>query len=432
MRRYIPSGKILVVEGPASLRVIHGEIESMGKIFRIRDKLVVPKGRVTTVKILKDSVVDINLGEGGSIREEVKEKTIPPQWHYAVSEVLRSPVRPIKTLILGEVDSGKSALTLLLTNEAVRRGLKTLVIDIDVGQTDVGVPTTISLGYVNRPISSLAGVKILDGYFVGSTSAEGLIHRVLIGVQKLNEKALSLNPDVIIYNTSGWIKGWEARELKYSIILSIKPTHILALEDINEVEHLIRSIEKLSFLRVIRLPAILKLKTRDYRERKMLREITYRRYLANAKLRTFTLDEVSLMYCVYGGGRILGKNEIRDLEENFNIKIHYAEETEDYLLIVLEKPLKHERRRELIEKLRNLYEKRILLIYKGYEENVLVGLFDDKLNFLGIGIIKGIDYKEGKLRILTNVDKKVSLIQVGKIKVNERGEEVTKLRNYPF
>ena len=74
------------------------------------------------------------------------------------------------TLVLGANDAGKTTLVTGLASALASRGFVVGVVDADLGQSDVGPPTTVGLGRVRRPIASLQEAEVLGLEFLGMTS----------------------------------------------------------------------------------------------------------------------------------------------------------------------------------------------------------------------------------------------------------------------
>jgi len=422
LREKFKAGKLYRVEGPAAITVIQGEIEILGKRLKPKEKLVVPKSKSTSFRVIKEALLEVRLGSEAKL-DEIDQPIVPPEWEEAVRSILGG-MKPCKVVVIGNVDSGKTTFTLYLANQAVCAGLKTFVIDKDVGQSDIGAPTTIGLGFVEHPVTSLSEVSPLDGFFVGTVSPAGVIHRVILGARILIEKALGNKADVVIVNTSGWVMGRGARELKWSLIMAIEPEYVVALERGDEVEHIIKPLVGLPKINVIRLPAPLGVRSRNREERRMLREANFKRHLVGARIRSFQLGQVGLIYSIYGSGRTLPQEDISKIEEIIDEKVVYAEVASDCMLIIIEKEIT-----DLVSKVRKLkeiYGRDILIVPKGHERGIVVGLNSKDGRFLGIGVIKEIKYQEGVIRILTNVNEEVGMIQVGQIKIDENGKEIGK------
>jgi len=422
LREKLKTGRLYRIEGPACITVVEGELEVLGKRVGYREKIVVPKAKVTSFRVLRGGLVDIRLGEGAKI-EEVEQPLTPPEWEEAAKRIINGR-KPCKVIVIGNVDSGKTTFTVYLANQAVVAGLKTFVIDKDVGQSDIGAPTTIGLGMIETPVVSLAEIAPVDGFFVGVTSPSGVIHRVIIGATLLTLRALNEGADLVIINTSGWVTGRGARELKWNLILATAPDYIVALQRRGEVEHILRPISGFANVNIIRLPAPIGVRGRSREERRMLREANFKRELVGAKIRSFHRGQIGLMYGIYGSGVPLSGEERKEAEEILGEKVVYMEGANDGLLVVTEKEVKDLSKK--VHRLREIFGKDVLVVPKGHENGLLVGLLDKTGKFLGVGVIKEIRYSEGIIRVLTNVTDDVGVIQFGQIKLNENGREIAK------
>ena len=80
------------------------------------------------------------------------------------------------------------------------------VVDADLGQSDIGPPTTVGLGRLCPPVERLADAEVLGLYFVGSTSPQGHLLPTVLGTRMMTEKALRLGLDRVIVDTSGLVK----------------------------------------------------------------------------------------------------------------------------------------------------------------------------------------------------------------------------------
>jgi len=429
MRLEVKAGKKLRVEGPASLLVRDGEVEALGKILRARERLTIPKSKAAFVIALKDSIVELSLGEEGKV-EELEDVAIPYEWREAV-EKISSMSTPLTLLVLGGVDVGKTVFTLYLANSLTSQGKKVIIIDEDLGQSEISAPTTIGMAYLTRPVVSFTQVRRIGAYFVGSTSPAGLIHRVLVGVRSLLDKAREYNAHYIVINTDGWIYGRDARELKMSMIMLTKPQLVVAIQKSNEVEPIIRPFETQRWLQIIRLVAPQIVRTRTLEERRLLRESMYHKYFEGGRVIKLPLNKVSFMYSELSSTFPSKLQEINDLREEMNITPLYVGMCADLLVLVV--PREEKRIREIKEYLRKKgINKTIRVLKRGEERGLIVGLYDSYGEFLGIGIIQEIDYKRNYIKILSNVEGNVAMIKLGKIKLDDKFSERAKVDDWPL
>ncbi|PCN49841.1 hypothetical protein B6U99_07655, partial [Candidatus Geothermarchaeota archaeon ex4572_27] len=181
-------GSSYKAEGPMSIRLLEGSLSVLGKPVKVREALTVPSSKALPIEVLEDSVVEIKAGPEAKL-EPLPSPTIPREWHV-LADRLVSSARPLKVMIFGDVDSGKTTLCTYLANRMVEAGLKVGVLDCDPGQAEVFVPTTISLGEVKDYITGLDKASLRRAVFIGSTSPSGLVERVVAGAKELMEEAM--------------------------------------------------------------------------------------------------------------------------------------------------------------------------------------------------------------------------------------------------
>jgi polynucleotide 5'-hydroxyl-kinase GRC3/NOL9 len=201
------------------------------------------------------------------------------------------------------VDSGKSTLCTYLANTCVDVKVTTSIIDGDVGQADIGPPTTTSSSTVSKHIFSLQELKPERSYFIGDTSPSSAPDKLVQSIVHLKDK-ISTGNGIMILNTDGWIGEDEAIVHKLRLLESLQPDLILGLS----LDHELDSILAQQKYPILQLKASKFARTRTREERKKAREEGYRRFLQNPthlelrlntiKLRTFTprqqrLDQAS-------------------------------------------------------------------------------------------------------------------------------------------
>jgi len=429
MRLEIKAGKKLRVEGPASILVKDGEVEALGKVLRSRERLTIPKSKVAFVIALRDSVIELNLGEEGKV-EELEDIVIPYEWREAVEKISSMPT-PLTLLILGGVDVGKTVFALYLANSLTSQGKKVIIIDEDLGQSEISAPTTIGMAYLRRPVVSFSQVKRIGAYFVGSTSPAGLIHRVLIGVRSLLDKAREYDAQYIIINTDGWIYGRDARELKMGMITITRPHLVIAIQKSNEVEPIIKPFETQRWLQIIRLVAPQIIRARTLEERKLLRESMYHKYFEGGRVIKLLLNKVSFMYSELNSTFPSELQEIKSLRNEMDVTTLYVGTCADLLVLVV--PKEERRIREIKEYLRKKgVNKTIRILRKGEERGLIVGLYNSFGEFLGIGIIQEIDYKRNYIKLLSRAEGDIAMIKLGKIKLDDKFSEKAKVDSWPL
>lgn len=175
----------------------------------------------------------------------------PPRWPLLISHLKRA--RGL-ILVLGVSNVGKTTLCRYLIEKFFNARYQICFIDGDMGQSSIGPPTAMDLVRITRPSQSYFGSAISRQMaFVGSTSPQGHSLETLMGLTKLVALAQRANPDMIIVDTTSFINGPEAEELKYYKIGLLKPRHIIALQWKGEIEHLLQPHRHNRTIRIHRL-----------------------------------------------------------------------------------------------------------------------------------------------------------------------------------
>ncbi|NIR87358.1 hypothetical protein GWO13_07235, partial [Candidatus Bathyarchaeota archaeon] len=165
MRRTVEKGKTLLVDGPASVTLLSGKTEILGATFREGERVVIRDGKRLSFEVSSKAIFDLRLGENASFKE-VDGTTIPISWENAFKEVM-SQNRPVTVMLMGGVDSGKTSFCVYLANRTLGDGWKPAVIDGDLGQSDIGPPSTIGFSRITKPMKDLFEIEAENVFFVG-------------------------------------------------------------------------------------------------------------------------------------------------------------------------------------------------------------------------------------------------------------------------
>jgi polynucleotide 5'-hydroxyl-kinase GRC3/NOL9 len=417
MKGRVAKGKTLLVDGPASVDHISGEVEVLGAKLKKGEKVVIREGKRVPFMVRKSATFDLALGEDASF-EEVEGSTTPSSWDDALKEI-RASRRPLTVMVMGEVDSGKTGFCTYLLNQALRMKWKAAIIDADLGQSDVGPPSTIGFSHITTPIKDLFEIEVERAYFVGVTSPSQVINRVIDGLVELKISVEGVDVDFLVINTDGWVSGEEAVSYKVGLIEKVAPDVVVGMQETDELAPILTALKATKTLAIDSPPAI---KKRSREKRRILRELGYKKYLKKAKVQSFPLNWVRVERVTLGTGKLPLTESMERIKEMLGTIPVYCEETPTTFFIVL-------RRNSWIdeERIRGVedgFGKWTKVIRDGEEEGLLVGLHDDKEAFLGIGVLVGIDYRRRVMKVYTPVSQKVSTIRVGQIKLDKSGREI--------
>src|ERR671922_499145 len=217
------------------------------------------------------------------------------------------------TLVLGTSDTGKTSLVARLASAFAARGERIAVVDADVGQSEIGPPTTVGLGRVTGNLDRLGEAEVLALEFVGDTSPVRYIRETAEATRRLVRRALDAGFERVLVDTGGLVEGPLGIALKRAKIRAADPDLVLVLQRRDESEPIARLLESGGARpRVVRLapsPAVVR---RTATRRREHRERILRDYLARAATieldtaRTPLKDRRGAIVADVEAGRLLG------------------------------------------------------------------------------------------------------------------------------
>ncbi len=145
-----------------------------------------------------------------------------------------------KLMVIGGSDSGKSTFILYLANEIFKIGKKVGVLDLDIGQSNIGPPGKIGFGKVRKNLNNLSEIKPEKMYFIGGVSPKGNLLQLVVGSFKLLKEMEKEFLDYILIDTTGLVNGIIAEVLKHNKIEVLDPDYIIIFENENEIDNLIK------------------------------------------------------------------------------------------------------------------------------------------------------------------------------------------------
>ncbi|MHA1380209.1 MAG: Clp1/GlmU family protein [Candidatus Helarchaeota archaeon] len=413
----------LQIHGPSKIRVIDGEIEVFGKKIKNSESIILKMGKSVPIEAILPTKIVVNTES----KENIEKLIEPPisEDKKQLFEHIKKIKKPCKILFIGGTDTGKSSLIAYLGNQCYENGLKTAVLDLDVGQQDIGLPSTIGYGIMTDLIYDTKEISKKTLYFIGNTTPSGCELRCLTGISNLLRNKNEI--EVTLIDTCGWISGIGARGYKLAKIELIKPDIIIALQRENEIEHLLKPFEKTH--RIFRIPVSKNIYAKTFNARRFLREVSFRNYFSNAKSISLKCDEISFTYTLFKTGTCPNDLTLKKIEDILELKAEYCEICKDGIFFVSaeEKFWKLDNLNLLRDEFRVQH---IHIAQKKDEIGILVGLIGDTQH-LGMGIIEKIDYNNNTIDIFTTVAKdKIKQIQFSFMKISKSGNELEKIR--PF
>jgi polynucleotide 5'-hydroxyl-kinase GRC3/NOL9 len=354
----VERGKTLLVDGPASALVVSGKAEVLGFPVKGTRRIVIREGKRLPFFVAETAIFDISLGENASA-EEVDGNTIPPSWVESLEALMGFQKKPATAMVMGKADSGKTSFCTYLINKLVNAKQKVAIIDGDLGQSDIGPPCTVAYASITTPLMELYELKAENAFFVGVTSPSEALSKTIEGLALMKAEILERTVDFVVVNTDGWVEGEEAVKYKSQLAEKLEPDLIFCIQQKNELEPLLAV---LKFRKnVIDSSSVAKQRSRE--KRKNLREMSYAKYLTDAKMQSLPLNQLTLE------------------------------------------------------------EKTALPIGQGKGGGLLLGLYAGQRKFLGIGILREVDSVRKTLKVLTAVSAKPTIVAIGKVRLDENLKE---------
>src|SRR5467141_1009117 len=267
----LEQGHTLLLKGSASIRAKKGDVQCFAAPIQSDEWAISEEPRQEPIYATDNAVLEVRRGPGSSWTI-VPESTVPPAWSEAADVVKRQ--RGI-CVVIGEVDSGKSSLCTFLANKCLENGERVGVVDADVGQADIGPPTTISSSVVKAPIIGLHKVTADLSFFIGDTSPSSVPDKVVNLATRL-KKSIASSADIVLVNTDGWLAEFNAVRHKRLLLDAIQPDLVLGIGRSDEIIDPLLTRVKIASLR---LPSSSFARARSKEERKKSREAGYRRLL---------------------------------------------------------------------------------------------------------------------------------------------------------
>jgi polynucleotide 5'-hydroxyl-kinase GRC3/NOL9 len=292
--------------------------------------------------------------------EEVDGNTIPQSWIESANALAALQKKPVIAMVMGKTDSGKTSFCTYLINRLVNEKQKVAVLDGDLGQSDIGPPCTVAYAFVTKPVTDLFTLKAENAFFVGFTSPSEAVDKTVRGIGLMKQEILAKAADFVVVNTDGWVEGEEAVKYKSLLAETLNPDAVFCIQQNDELSPLLAALEK---FRKSMAESPLTVRQRNREKRRDLRELGYIKYLTDAKMKTWAL-------------------KLLTIEEQDKAQIMQG------------------------------------------GEGLLLGLYDAQRKFLGIGILRKVDYVRNALKVFTSISAKPASVAFGKVRLQENLKEI--------
>jgi len=228
--------------------------------------------------------------------------SFPKEWERIRPESLEGTI-----IVIGESDTGKTTFARYLFLQLCRCHSRVAFLDCDVGQSTLGLPTTINLVLSGSEPSAFPPEGDTLSYFVGATSPRGYMLPTVIGAHKLQKKAQELGAEAIVVDTTGLVsRAAGGGALKQWKIELLEPSVLVGLERGAELEHILWPWRWDKRVRVYDLPVSEHVIEKTRADRITHREERFRSYFQNAHTLRVPFREVVVFGIeMMAGGRLL-------------------------------------------------------------------------------------------------------------------------------
>ncbi|MGC9345743.1 MAG: hypothetical protein ACP5ER_02995, partial [Candidatus Bathyarchaeales archaeon] len=217
------------------------------------------------------------------------------------------------------------------------------------------------------------------------------------------------------------VEGEDAVNYKFRLVEQLNPDIVFFIQQRDELAPLLNVLEK-SRKVLVDSPSAIRQRSRE--KRRSLRELGYVKYLRNAKVQSLPMGWLKIEESELIGLSRKRENirHVRKIYELLGVKpLHFAE-VRDKICMVIGRRLWISL--DAIRKIEELTKKKVVVIRKGEEQGVLMALYDAERNFLGIGVLREIDYRRKVMKIYTPVSKNISVVAIGRVKLDKNLREI--------
>jgi polynucleotide 5'-hydroxyl-kinase GRC3/NOL9 len=199
-------------------------------------------------------------------------------------------------MVLGASDTGKSTLASYLYQELCRQGGFAAYLDTDMGQSTLGLPTTLNLALASEPGDDRFPPRGPSfTYFVGAVTPRGHMLPTVIGAHRLQERALRLGVDAIIVDTTGLVdKAYGGKALKQWKVELLRPSVVIGLQRRRELEPILWPLRRDGWVRSVELPVSPYVVERSRQARIGRRRQRLDRYFEGAQLLRLVLRQMAI------------------------------------------------------------------------------------------------------------------------------------------
>ena len=321
-------------------------------------------------------------------------------------------------LVIGATDAGKSTFCRFLVDSALTHGLKTALVDADVGQSQIGPPTTIGMKSFTPAMGSVQFDGAADQlYFVGALSPSPRYLETLTGTRLMVDRAREIEADFIVIDTTGYIHDPPAVSLKQHKIELIRPNHLVSIGRAIALEQITACYNQQAWIDLHHLLPHHSARSKSSNARSRYRKARFDAYFSESSLQQIPFEQIRGARTSFFIGRPANEKELETLSRLAETQVYYAEWGNRTLCLITTDALS----KAIINHIKNyLSLTSVTAKVRADFERRVVGLVSKTSgNTDAIGVIEAIDFQKREFSIrcpssqLDDVAKHACAIQFG-------------------
>ena len=301
-------------------------------------------------------------------------------------------------LVIGATDAGKSTFCRFLVDSALAQGLKTAFVDADVGQSQIGPPTTIGMKFFTPEMAPVQFNGTADQlYFVGDLSPRSRYLETLTGTRLMVDKARETDADFIVVDTTGYIHDPPAVSLKQHKIEIIRPNHLVGMGRSTELEQITACYSQQEWINIHYLLPHRSARSKSSNVRSRHRKARFDAYFSESSVQQIPFEQIRGGRIPFFIGRPANEKELEILAGLAETQVDYAEWGRRTLCLIASKPLS----KATITRIKDyLSLMSVTAEVRAYFEHRLVGLISKASgNTNAIGVIEAVDFQKREFSI---------------------------------
>ena len=290
------------------------------------------------------------------------------------------------------------------------------LIDADIGQSTVGPPACISYADCPADFSGDPGrLRPAALSFARSLSPGADPLGFFLACERIVRFARERRPQFLLVDTTGFIDGVLAVELKLTKVEWLRPAWIVALQRAGELEPVLARLPKREQGKVVRISVVDEVRRRSREQRRAYRERKWAEYFRRAAKIRVPLAQFSFRNFWFNSGNALSEEEKAAFERLLDCQIVYGERQREGIFLIGDGLC---RRDELF--LHGLAGEAVHLTASRSVQERILAFVNARGLTIGLGVLLGIVPQKRELVVLTPLRRLqgVSWIELGEVQHN--------------